>query len=241
MIGRLITAYGRPGFMMCDARCDKAWGINNRPRVQLDDKNEDDYCYLADGELGEAPEDPGTYEGSHPKPQSPEERLNKWCFRECERSEHTLEMNERVDLKDFSVRRYNCPPHTREENVIEVGVVVGLDGQPLMWHQPDGRDGGSIPDSRELWQVLWNNRDMIAGFAHSHPGFGVPGPSYKDVTTFAAIEAGLGKRLQWWITSADKLSVVRWKGPERLSYEAKLVLDEPDWVLRLRQLSKEDS
>jgi hypothetical protein len=69
----------------CDAKCDKAWGINNRPRVQLSD-DEDDYEFLADDELGAAPVDPGTYEGGHAKPDEVPEKHNKWCARECERS-----------------------------------------------------------------------------------------------------------------------------------------------------------
>lgn len=71
--------------MACDARCDKAWGINNRPKRRLSN-NEDDYVWVGDDQLGTAPADPGTYEGDEPKPRTPEERLNKWCFRECERS-----------------------------------------------------------------------------------------------------------------------------------------------------------
>lgn len=75
--------------------------------------------------------------------------------------------------------------------MIEVGVVIGLDFRPRYWHLPPGRTAGSIPDTRSLWDVLWEQRADVAGFAHSHPGSGVPGPSHTDVTTFAAIEAGL--------------------------------------------------
>lgn len=50
--------------------------------------NEDDFYYIPDGELGLAPDDPGTYEGDHAKPRSCEgpDRMNRWCARECERS-----------------------------------------------------------------------------------------------------------------------------------------------------------
>ena len=70
----------------CDGNCRKAWGINNRPKRQLSD-DPDDYVFLADSELGDAPADPGTYEGGYGKPTSPAEFPNKWCVRECERSE----------------------------------------------------------------------------------------------------------------------------------------------------------
>ena len=41
----------------------------------------------------------------------------------------------------------------------------------------------------------------LAGVAHSHPGGGIPTPSWEDLTTFAAVEDGLGQRLVWWIVS----------------------------------------
>jgi len=120
----------------------------------------------------------------------------------------------------------------------EAGVVIDLQGQPVFWHAPEDRDTGAIPDSRTLWDVLWENRKTIAGFAHSHPGGGVPGPSHTDVTTFAAIEAGLGKRLDWWITSEDAMVVARWVGPGRLTY-APMILPkpEPPWAAHLRDIS----
>lgn len=92
-ITKQVIAYGEPTLIGCDAVCEKAWGINNRPRVQLSSE-EDDYAYLADRELGCAPVNPGTYEGGHAKPTDLSERLNKWCFRECERcaSSRTAEL-----------------------------------------------------------------------------------------------------------------------------------------------------
>ena len=80
----IITYFGHPMKVACDRHCNKAWGINNRPRVQLSE-GEDDYAYLADSELGDAPFNPGTYEGGDAKPDSPDEFPNKWCVRECER------------------------------------------------------------------------------------------------------------------------------------------------------------
>jgi hypothetical protein len=122
--------------------------------------------------------------------------------------------------------------------MMEAGAVIGSDGEVIFWHSPDGRHGGALPDSRELWDVLWENRASIRGFAHSHPGSGVPGPSYTDVTTFAAVEAALGRRLTWWITSSDCTSVVQWCGPDKLSYGGVQVIPEPEWVERLRELSE---
>lgn len=123
--------------------------------------------------------------------------------------------------------------------MIEAGVVLDKSGNPLFWHLPEGRTSGSLPDSQTLWQVLWEafKADTLLGFAHSHPGFGVPGPSYSDVTTFAAIEAALGKRLDWWITSADHVILLRWSGLDKLSYRATIVTEEPSWLIELRRLS----
>jgi hypothetical protein len=122
--------------------------------------------------------------------------------------------------------------------MIEAGVVVDLEGQPLHWHLPPGRSGGALPDSRDLWDVIWTNRERISGIAHSHPGQGVPGPSFEDVTTFSAIELALGRRLDWWITSADRVALVRWRGPAKYDYDAEPLESEPSWVAELRRLSK---
>lgn len=98
--------FGKRRIVACDGRCEKAWGINSRPRVRFDDA--DDYAFLSDGELGEAPCDPLTYEGGHAKPQITHDQLNKWCVRECERS-RLFEIGETVYAEDFSRRVYNQP------------------------------------------------------------------------------------------------------------------------------------
>ena len=104
------------------------------------------------------------------------------------------------------------------EGMREAGVVVGEDGIAIHWHLPEGRSSGYIPDTSTLWEVFRANRDKIGGYAHTHPGSGPPGPSTTDVTTFSAIERGLGKRFDWWILSSDGAVVVRWKGPGKHDY-----------------------
>lgn len=84
MIEKRITFCGQAALIACDEECHKAWGRSSRPRRHLGGC-EDNYVYLSDGELGAAPQDPGTYEGADGKPQEPSDRLNKWCCRECER------------------------------------------------------------------------------------------------------------------------------------------------------------
>ena len=102
---------------------------------------------------------------------------------------------------------------------IEAGVVINLQGQPIHWHLPPDRSAGYLPDSKDLWEVLWENRGNLLGFAHSHPGGGSPSPSWTDITTFAAVEAGLGFRLAWWITSSEAWVLCRWAGPGKHDYE----------------------
>ena len=96
----------------CDGKCHKAWGINSRPRVKLSD-DPDDFAWLADDELEEAPADPGTCEGGDAKPTDlgffpfP----NKWCIRECERCAKSSvgKWQEALELPDFSRRQFNQP------------------------------------------------------------------------------------------------------------------------------------
>jgi hypothetical protein len=80
-----VTYFGKQVVVSCDGKCDKAWGGQLRPHKHLSDEDPDDYYLLADDELGDAPADPGTYEGGHAKPASALYFPNKWCVRECER------------------------------------------------------------------------------------------------------------------------------------------------------------
>lgn len=108
---RIITYCGQAMKVACDERCDKAWGINSRPRVEHDPNEPDDYSFLADGELAEAPEDPGTYEGNDAKPVNKEGIPNRWCIRECERCAKSDPGRSHLplDLPDLSVRLANMP------------------------------------------------------------------------------------------------------------------------------------
>jgi hypothetical protein len=121
--------------------------------------------------------------------------------------------------------------------MIESGVVVTGLGVAY-WHLPVGRTGGSLPDSRKLWDVLWDlRREPFLGFAHSHPGSGVPGPSMTDLTTFSGVELGLGRRLTWWITSSTHMIGLNFEGPGKYDYNSFLV-EEPVWADTLREHSK---
>lgn len=109
MINETIVQYfGQPMRVKCDRQCGKAWGFNSRPSIQLSE-DIDDIAWLADGELGEAPADPGTYEGGQGKPTTPDVFPTKWCVRECERCESSEygEADKPLELKDWSQRQYN--------------------------------------------------------------------------------------------------------------------------------------
>lgn len=123
---------------------------------------------------------------------------------------------------------------------MEAGVLIDLAGSPLYWHLPLGRTGVSLPDSKELWEVIWENRDRISGFAHSHPGAGPPWPSTEDLTTFSAVERALGRRLEWWIVSSDYLALLTWQGPGLYDYGIQHNSGEGfvfEWLDKLREYS----
>lgn len=82
-IAKRIKFCGADVLLVCDAKCEKAWGMNHRPR---ENENEEDSPYMKDERLGIAPINPGTSEGADFKPVHVSERLNKWCARECERA-----------------------------------------------------------------------------------------------------------------------------------------------------------
>lgn len=105
---KIITYCGVPAKVACDEKCDKAWGINGRPKNQLSD-NQDDYEWLSDAELGSAPIDPGTKEGDDSKPINKVGIPNKWCVRECERCVifQYSRINQELELPDFSKRIKN--------------------------------------------------------------------------------------------------------------------------------------
>ena len=82
---RTIIYFDRQTRVWCDGKCEKAWGINGR------NYHPDDTMFTDEEMVGDAPANPGTYEGRDAKPTAypdPNKHvLNKWCIRECERCE----------------------------------------------------------------------------------------------------------------------------------------------------------
>lgn len=84
---------------------------------------------------------------------------------------------------------------------LEAGVLFDMYGEAIHYFAPRTRTAVSLPDSEALWRIVWRWRDRVGGFAHSHPGYGYPEPSWQDLETFAAWEAALGRKLIWPIIS----------------------------------------
>ncbi|MFN7015074.1 MAG: hypothetical protein ACK4ON_12480 [Bacteroidia bacterium] len=99
---KIITYFGQKTKVACDEKCNKAFGINSRP-LNLDENIDSEY--LSDDELGEAPIDPGTYEGGDAKPVDKSSIPNKWCVRECERCvmSNLGEFDLPLELPDFNL------------------------------------------------------------------------------------------------------------------------------------------
>lgn len=122
-----------PVLYVCDSRCEKAWGVNGRSHDATSSINfdgEDDVVYLADDEVGDAPRDPGTYEGGNGKPMHPSAH-NKWCMRECERCDR-IAAGEPILVRDYSVRHYNQPwlhPEAPATTSIDTGEVFRPEGK----------------------------------------------------------------------------------------------------------------
>jgi hypothetical protein len=92
--------------------------------------------------------------------------------------------------------------------MMEVALVFDREGKTLYWHEPPGRTAGHLPDSEALWAVLWENRDRLGGVAHSHPWSGLAQPSRTDLSTFDAVERGLGRQLLWVVVTMDDVAYI---------------------------------
>jgi hypothetical protein len=124
---------------------------------------------------------------------------------------------------------------------IEAGVLIDLAGSPIYWHTPKGASSVELPDSPTLWDKIWESRHRLLGFAHTHPGMGMPSPSSTDLTTFAAVEVGLGRRLTWWILTQNEGISLYWSDDQRRYVQVPWAL-RPEtlapWVSELRRLSR---
>ena len=102
--------------------------------------------------------------------------------------------------------------------MMEVALVFDKTGKTIHWHLPPGRNGGAIPDTRDLWEVLWENRHNLGGVAHTHPWDGPAWFSQTDVTTFSAIDKALGQKLLWPVVTFTEVGIYQWVGPDPYDY-----------------------
>lgn len=102
--------------------------------------------------------------------------------------------------------------------MFETALVFDKEGKTLRWHEPNGRASCALPDSRDLWTFMLENRGILGGVAHTHPWEGEAWFSGTDVTTWAALEAGLGIRLVWPVVTLTEMKQYVWVGPDRLDY-----------------------
>lgn len=65
--------------------------------------------------------------------------------------------------------------------MMEAALVLDKDWNIIHRHLPPGRSAVSLPDTRGLWDVLWENRRSRLHVAHSHPGTGFPVASHQRV------------------------------------------------------------
>ncbi len=129
--------------------------------------------------------------------------------------------------------------------MIEAAALIAKDGSVIHWHLPPGRTSGSIPDTRDLWEVIWENRENVLGLAHTHPWNGAPYPSETDLTTFDAIERALGRRLVWWVVTFDHVGRIDHRSDEHIDDEYLCAVDAEDpidlaWLEELRTHSHVD-
>lgn len=124
-------------------------------------------------------------------------------------------------------------------SVRETRLVFDQEGKTLLWPHDPNRSAGYLPDSQSLWDFLWEHRAELGGVAHTHPWDGPSWASGTDVTTFSAIERGLGRRLYWPIVTFTDIQVFVWVGPGDCDYAP--LSDPPfsvDDVDSLRQRSR---
>ena len=105
----------------------------------------------------------------------------------------------------------------------EVCFLLDRDGG-VLWADASASPA-ALPDSRARWQAIWRHRNVVDLIAHSHPA-GPAAFSAEDVSTMAAIDAGLGRRLRYAVV-APAVTITR----------DGILVPEPTWVRLLRLAS----
>jgi proteasome lid subunit RPN8/RPN11 len=110
--------------------------------------------------------------------------------------------------------------------LVEVCFLIGHD-DTVLWSDRS-TSATAMPDSALRWQAIWRHREQLAIIAHTHPT-GRTEFSAEDLSTFAAIDAALGRPLRYAVVTRHAV-IYREPGGHRATGG-----DEPSWVALLRQ------
>lgn len=116
--------------------------------------------------------------------------------------------------------------------MVEVCFLIGADGA-VLWADRSASPA-ALPDSRARWEAIWRHRARLAGVAHTHPR-GAAAFSAEDETTMAAIDAALGRPLNYVVVTAEAMLRRLPDGTDAVQH------DEPWWVALLRAASGIDT
>lgn len=113
----------------------------------------------------------------------------------------------------------------------EVCFLIGADGS-ILWADAS-ESPVALPDSRDRWEAIWELRHDLYEIAHSHP-VGPSAFSAEDLSTMAAIDAALGRKLRYSVVAPRTMIV-------RADDETFELNPEPWWagLLRLASAMKE--
>jgi hypothetical protein len=101
----------------------------------------------------------------------------------------------RTKMSSSSAR---MPAWMRSGALREVCLIVGKGGA-ILW--ADASDSpAALPDSRDRWEAIWANREVIEVIAHSHP-MGPSAFSAEDVSTMEALDSALGKVMRYMVVA----------------------------------------
>ncbi len=115
----------------------------------------------------------------------------------------------------------------------EVCFLIGED-DAVLWSDAS-RSPTALPDSRSRWEAIWSRRDSIVEIAHTHP-MGGAAFSNEDKTTMAALDAALGRALQYAVVTPT--TMIRRAPDESDEQPDDLVVEaEPWWADLIRSAS----
>lgn len=121
----------------------------------------------------------------------------------------------------------------------ETALVFSNRGEIIRFHLPPGRTRASIPDSRDLWDIMWQYRRMLGGVAHVHPWEGHASPSGIDTSTWRACEQGLGTLLLWPIATFSEVRCFVWNAVTGEYTEAGPLTHKIHGINRLIEMARE--